>query len=504
VLVRGTDPFCEPRCPEWISAIGEITPSTPAVFRKVLGKLGDKKLPLVITSPGGSIEGAIEIGNMVRKKGLTVAVGYTWFSGCKPDDKTCKLPKDNNGRYEGFVELSSGFCNSACPLILSGGVLREASDLSFVGLHEIRQDRTQEVVRYREYYKIVKGRKVVTNRKTLSRKTVNLKPVFGINKTMRKKLTRFYSKMGVDPLIIDEMARTKYSTVTNLPPTLRDQFKLRNQTSTILTTLSPTLCKGKPETEHCIFNPKKKAAIVATPKATPVPIKNESHTRRLSLMRPVVVTSEDPACAPRCPSWIFAEGDITGTSEVLFAEIFDAYPNKSFPVILNVKGGDARVAMALGKEFAKRRIDVALGSVEFSHCAPWQDCANGRSITVPFKGRITNLSQCRGPCALMLAGGHRRISAASTGIELPDLSVLKGLDGKPVSIEELRSYFTALNLNQAAVTMIANLRPGAVATLFATQQSNIELINSGLIPTDLQKLTLCKDNPAAQRCLELK
>jgi hypothetical protein len=137
VIVRNNVSLCEPNCPEWIAAEGEITDGTPAKFRDVFKRMGKKQLPIVIRSPGGSINAALEIGKMIRKRKLDVAVGSTQFDGCGPNRKDCKLPKVNKGIYRGTASSFYGFCNSACPLILAGGTVRL----------RIQQSATQETCR---------------------------------------------------------------------------------------------------------------------------------------------------------------------------------------------------------------------------------------------------------------------------------------------------------------------------------------------------------------------
>ena len=101
VIVRSSEAGCEPVCPEWIMAEGEITTATPGVFRKALKQMGKRKLPVIIRSPGGQVNAALEIGRMIRKAKLDVAVGWTKYSGCAPADKTCTLPKERKGLYGG-------------------------------------------------------------------------------------------------------------------------------------------------------------------------------------------------------------------------------------------------------------------------------------------------------------------------------------------------------------------------------------------------------------------
>ena len=169
VIVRSSEPGCEPNCPEWIAAEGEITSASPAAFRKALKLAGKKKLPVILRSPGGDIDAAVQIGRMIRKNGLDVGIGWTHFEGCAPTDKSCKLPKSQGGIYRGTALSLAGFYYSACPLVLAAGQKRLAGAGTYVGVHEVRRRYTEQPVTYRVWYKIVNGKKKEVKREIVSR-----------------------------------------------------------------------------------------------------------------------------------------------------------------------------------------------------------------------------------------------------------------------------------------------------------------------------------------------
>ena len=53
VEVRSSQPGCEPKCAEWISAEGNIVLATAEQLRKIVNSLGGRKLPILIHSRGG-------------------------------------------------------------------------------------------------------------------------------------------------------------------------------------------------------------------------------------------------------------------------------------------------------------------------------------------------------------------------------------------------------------------------------------------------------------------
>ena len=103
-------------------------PGSARQFRKILKQAGKLRLPVVITSPGGDVEAALAIGQMIRERKLDVLVGWTLFTGCNPTVKTCKLPKEQKGVYAGLAMTSRGYCFSACPFILASRAETDPGD----------------------------------------------------------------------------------------------------------------------------------------------------------------------------------------------------------------------------------------------------------------------------------------------------------------------------------------------------------------------------------------
>ena len=84
VLVRGSNPLCNPDCPEWISAEGAITAQTPEKLRQALDAIAGRRLPIVISSQGGDVESALAAGRLIRERKLDVVVAHTDFVDCDP------------------------------------------------------------------------------------------------------------------------------------------------------------------------------------------------------------------------------------------------------------------------------------------------------------------------------------------------------------------------------------------------------------------------------------
>jgi hypothetical protein len=114
-IVTARWPGCAPNCPRWIAAIGQIQRDSIDGFRAVLKEAGGARLPVLIYSGGGSVDGALDLGAEVRGRSLNTVVGRL----------------DADGRVQPSV------CLSACPLFFAGGVRRVAPADARIGLHRV-------------------------------------------------------------------------------------------------------------------------------------------------------------------------------------------------------------------------------------------------------------------------------------------------------------------------------------------------------------------------------
>lgn len=165
-VVQLADPACGETCPRWISAEGDLTSDTPALFRDVLKRTANDALPVFIRSNGGSVEAALAIGRMLRKAGRDIAVTATRFDGCAPGEADCK-PKD--GVFRGLPVSYATTCLSACSYLIAGAKRRFVSAAASVGVHRIAETQTIFKTQYRVQYKLVDGKKVETSRTEVAR-----------------------------------------------------------------------------------------------------------------------------------------------------------------------------------------------------------------------------------------------------------------------------------------------------------------------------------------------
>jgi hypothetical protein len=138
VVVRGSDPLCDPDCPEWISAEGAITPQTPQRLRQLLAALGNPRLPVVISSRGGDLFSALAAGRLIHERKLDVVVARTNITGCNPAGAGCL---DDNGAYIGLISRFGVECDPACALMLAGGARRLVDPKARLSVSSMGQKR---------------------------------------------------------------------------------------------------------------------------------------------------------------------------------------------------------------------------------------------------------------------------------------------------------------------------------------------------------------------------
>jgi hypothetical protein len=130
VRVTSAEAACKPNCPEWLSAEGRIQLGTAKAFADAIANLKGRRLPILIHSPGGSVADAGAMGELIRAKGLAVAVARTLITNC-PEAS----PKCPDG--PGTAITGGAICASACVLVLAGGVERLAGPSARIGVHQI-------------------------------------------------------------------------------------------------------------------------------------------------------------------------------------------------------------------------------------------------------------------------------------------------------------------------------------------------------------------------------
>jgi hypothetical protein len=251
VVVRSSGPGCEPVCAEWISAEGTIFAKTPGELKSLLKTLRGRKLPVVLSSPGGDVDAALALGRLIRQNQLDTAVGKTRFLGCQPETRDCDLNDGRGARYLGSAYASGAFCNSACPLMLAGGTRRVVGEWAFLGVHQITTTFTKTQLTYRTKYRVINGKKQVTEKKIVKRRNVGNYTTYEMNKAVERKLVAYLKEMGIDPSIIETMKGTPASDIRQIA--LSDLLKSKLVTSLDAVDLltSSNICKTVPAAANC-------------------------------------------------------------------------------------------------------------------------------------------------------------------------------------------------------------------------------------------------------------
>jgi hypothetical protein len=117
-------------CPDcrWIAAEGEIVEASPSRLAKFL-KANPRAEGLVvrINSDGGDLAASMDLGRLIRERGLKTAVSRTVFEP--------KAPKDRLS-----ARWTKGACASACTYAFLGGVERSVDENSRLGVHQFYSD----------------------------------------------------------------------------------------------------------------------------------------------------------------------------------------------------------------------------------------------------------------------------------------------------------------------------------------------------------------------------
>jgi hypothetical protein len=137
LVARGGPNACGPGCDSWIAAEGLIDDGAPARLRRVLDKLGDRKLPVFFYSPGGDTAESLAIGRLLRRRGLAAGVAVTVPVDCVPahEVEACSKLMRQPQPPEAALLVDGAACNSACAYAILGAVRREIAPTAQLGVH---------------------------------------------------------------------------------------------------------------------------------------------------------------------------------------------------------------------------------------------------------------------------------------------------------------------------------------------------------------------------------
>lgn len=496
-VVRSSATGCEPSCPEWISAEGAIEAGTPAQLKRILKKLGRGKLPIIVNSPGGNVDAALQLGRIIRKNKLDIAVGTTKFSDCWPGMKDCRANDGKGAAYFGIASDGGAMCNSACPLMLAGGVGRVVGGWAHLGVHQITTTHFRTKRQYRTTYRVVRGKKYKVTTETVTQDNIGYK-TYEMSKALEKRLSAYLREMGVGRGVLDVMKATPASDIRQIA--LDDMLTMKLVTSRdsldILTQAG--ICRRSPAPANCREIPANakpaKPAVMAVQRAVPSP---PSAVRSAPVdnswqMRFVLVRSSDPKCGLDCPEWIAAQGTITPDTQKIFRQLLDTVGGRRLPLIVSSPGGDFLSALAIGRLIRDRKLDVAIARTDFTGCKP-QDkgCAPTNGF---YPGVVTDAGAgCDAACPIMLAGGVRRFVGPHVPVSVQSLAFAERIRSYLAEMSVRQDLFPPMPLNRFDYKRNRlPLEPGTMLTMGLT--TGPESANHLVGPT------VCKTEPRPQNC----
>ncbi len=513
-IVRSATVGCEPNCPQWISAEGQIMPGSASQFRKILKQAGKLRLPVVITSQGGDVEAALAIGQMIRERKLDVLVGWTLFTGCNPTVKTCKLPKEQKGVYAGLAMTSRGYCLSACPFIVAAGQKRILGAGAVLGVHEITTQPITQRIRYNETYRMVNGKKKVLSRKVVSRKNIIGKPTTKLSKSFDKKLKAYLTTMGVSVAMLDLLRLAPPSAIHTLS---NDEMKSTNLVTAFgdaAELVSNSLCKTATPADNCKVE-KNFIAALAQP---PVPTKAFQPGRSTSGpdMTFAIVRSSLAGCEPLCPEWIFASGKITAGTPALFKSVLASAGKRRLPVVIRSDGGDALAAMAMGRLIRGRKLDVTVATTLFAGCPiDRTECRSGQDKRGRYRGTFASIKDyCNSACTLILAAGQKRQVELWSSIGVQRLAPEKpSADDKILKVSaaknpgddihrELDAYLDGMGIDRELLATMDKVPAGGLRNLNFTELKALKLVTGPPFVARDASSAMCQASPPAANCIK--
>jgi len=127
-------PACGLPCAEFIVAEGDIRRDTVSQLAALL-RILPRTLPVYLSSPGGSLDGALALGHLMRSHGVEVIVARRALVALRPDVSA----------YADAIEPAR--CQSACVYAFAGGAIRRVPMGSDLGVHQFFVARPDDAAR---------------------------------------------------------------------------------------------------------------------------------------------------------------------------------------------------------------------------------------------------------------------------------------------------------------------------------------------------------------------
>jgi Tfp pilus assembly protein PilF len=135
-VARGEPDACGPGCSEWIAASGRFDTGSTERLRALLRRLSGRKLPIYFHSPGGFTQSGMELGRLLRARGMTAGVGRTVPDACRSvAEDACREITRSGQILTARLFSDSAYCHSACGFALIGAQVRLVPPAAQLGVH---------------------------------------------------------------------------------------------------------------------------------------------------------------------------------------------------------------------------------------------------------------------------------------------------------------------------------------------------------------------------------
>lgn len=456
-VIRLSSGNCEPNCPEWIAAEGEITVKTPAKLARLLANPEYRKLPITLNSPGGAVYAAMDMGQMIRKYGMSTAVAWSNTRDCSDLNKTPNCLPAAGPVHLGYLNEYNAYCNSACSWMQLSGVVRIVGAGAELGLHQPHADYQPWIDHYWDTWRMVNGKKHIISHKFVKRTYLAQKHEVGVQKNEMQKYLSYIRQMGGSPDILVEMNKASpkdLNAFNHGSARLKELGLVTDETLNANALVSADHCKtfGKLSSNCVTLTPQQLASLqpkpLPTPATAPAPAGTSDQAPASTPMTFTVMRLMSDACTPRCVEWIAADGNITSDTPSKLQKLLENEQNRKLPVILNSAGGNGDAAMALGRVIHKYHMDTAVAATSIKDCAKLANCPPQGSGAQP--GLIfTTPSHCDDACTLVLLSGTLRIAEDDAHISVrPAASDLPFSDSQRA---KYKAYLKEINVTSGVM-----------------------------------------------------
>ncbi|MDV4153600.1 MULTISPECIES: hypothetical protein [Rhizobium] len=462
ILVRSL--LCQENCPEWISAEGRITSDTPARLRKILKKIGGRKLPVVFRSEGGDVDAAYAMGRMIRKAGLETAVGGTRLKDCPVGDTRCQAAIAKDGSAVGYTYSSGAYCFSACPLALAGGVSRVSSQWALIGVHQITTIYNKVRVSYRIEYKIVNGKKKEISRKEVGRKVAGQSSSTKLGKKATAALTAYLKEMGVSEDVIGLMMSATPDNINIVPATEALRTGLITDMLSYNEWPGMPLCAPDAVAEAvCHSHPVAEAPVVAKAPVSQAPVQNAvaETSEKLPKTQPMdFLLMSNGNCQEECTQWISADGDIMPDTPARLKAMLTTLGERKLPIVLQSNGGDTDAAFVMGRMIRAAGLETSIGRTQLPNCPKLDPrCKASIAKSGPTEGEVfAGRAYCLSTCTLVLMSGTpRMVGYSAIGIVRPTTAeytrILAYFDEMGVSADTYETMMPATSTERGSIIL---------------------------------------------------